>query len=646
MCGLTAYFNKTKKFEMSQNIARMAKLIDHRGPDGTALYYKLEDGQSYIKNILQVPDERCKIILAHNRLSIIDLSDNGNQPFVFKSLKIIFNGEIYNYIELRKWLIDEYDEDFYTETDTEVLIKLYYHLREEALDLLDGMYSFVIYDESTNEVFAARDEFGIKPLYYFVNSNGLYFFSEIKQALLGCVSEDWYINKARVYDFLNRGLSDHTIETMVTGVYQLPPGHYFSCMVQDVNNLRNFQNIPTVCFYAQDDAELKVPISTAVNKFREIFETSILLRMRADVSIGACLSGGIDSSSIVSFMCANAADDIGRSRIHTFSLRSKNILVDEGEFIKTVTNKYDVIAKNEFLEDTDFFEELKRCVYVQDEPFSTGSIVAQNRLFQLAALNGVKVILDGQGSDEFLYGYEKFINAFNYSKVFSKPVLGKVLTILKLIILRKVNDENITPIKFVVYNSWLMRNISHIKSQISSPFRDSRSLSTSAAKDMYDAHSSCAALSNAMIAKINLPKLLHWEDRNSMAASVEARVPFLSKYLVAYATALPTNYKLRDSQTKFILREAAKTYLPSKIYLRRDKKGFIADDVELLKNIDADLLLTVLKNGIKNYPVLFRPKLLKTAQYFLCGRNSDANIIIRALTTIFWIEQFNLKVGK
>ena len=528
MCGIAALFGQLPEREARARIEKMTHVVSHRGPDGM--------GAIVLSGAA----------LGHRRLSIIDLSDDAIQPMTTpdQTVWITFNGEIYNYLELREELEKE-GVQFRTKSDTEVLLQAYLHWGKSCLSRLNGMFAFVIYDKG--KIFAARDRFGVKPLYYWKDQEGtLYFASEIKQFT---TLPTWRarLHHQRAHDFLQWGISEHESETLFLGVKQLRGGEYYD------TSPKRWYTLPTNTFQG-DEEEAKELLKSHL-------EASIRLRLRADVPVGSCLSGGIDSSSLVTL-----AHHLGHS-LHTFSVRSEVKAFDEGEYLQAVLAKTACKNSSTIPSVDAFFEQLDKLIWHQEMPFGGTSIFAQWELFRLIQESGIKVVLDGQGADEIFGGYNLFFGlrlaelvrtgswgAF-LKELKSTRTLNPILHLVKELLpeplqqflLRKMGKPSLK-------NSWL----------------------TLAAEDRL-AMPRSKTVKEEMLQQIlcsSLPQLLHTEDRNSMAHGVESRTPFLDYSFVEYATSLPTHFSHRTGRSKWILREALADVLPEKIAKRRTKLGF------------------------------------------------------------------------
>ncbi|MEO5957789.1 MAG: asparagine synthase (glutamine-hydrolyzing), partial [Opitutaceae bacterium] len=406
MCGLAGLFEPTAPAWLPDVTRAMTRLVRHRGPDGEgfAFYSPARhevQAVSSAETPAGVPGAKdappgSTLGLGHRRLSILDLTAAGHQPMTDATAEIwiTYNGEIYNYAELRAELAPR-GHAFHTGTDTEVIVAAWREWGEGCLAHFNGMFAFVLFDRRTRRLFAARDRFGVKPLYLWATpAAGLAFASEIKQFT---AHPGWRarLNGERAYDFLNWGITDHTAETMFAGVRQLRGGEFISAPLEALATASPQR------WYAVQSAPFDGDFAAAGRRFRELLDDSIRLRLRADVPIGSCLSGGLDSSSIV---CTVRAQLGPRATEHqkTFSAYSDVARFDERGFIEDVVAATGAASHSVVPDPTALLSELDTLVWHQDEPFSSTSIYAQWCVFRLARAHNVTVMLDGQGADEAL----------------------------------------------------------------------------------------------------------------------------------------------------------------------------------------------------------------------------------------------------
>lgn len=533
MCGIAGIYNLNQSQVSLTNLRKMTDVISHRGPDGEGHWLNSNGTVGF----------------GHRRLSIIDLTENGKQPMHYADGRytITFNGEIYNYIELKNELkLKGYQ--FVSDTDTEVLLVLYDLKKENCLQDLDGMFSFAIWDEKLQTLFCARDRFGEKPFHYFKNDNEFVFASEIKQFWeLGI---DKKINQEKLLTYAKTGAlenSNQITETFYQSIEKLDAAHYLMINANKKISIQKYWDIHTHV------KPFEGTIEQAAELFLQLFTNSIRLRLRSDVAVGSSLSGGLDSSSIVMLIDALKGNEIKQN---TFSARFKNFSKDEGEHIEEVVKACKNVNVQYTWPDKDYFEEsFEKVTYHQDEPFGSASIVAQYSVMELAKKNNVTVLLDGQGADEYLAGYLPYYHTYLSHLFYSNSKLYKS--------------------EVSAYNSF---------HQLSSPYIDiskTESVRMKLGRIRRKILNQNLPYKNALqsVLKENttvngLKELLRYADRNSMAHSREVRLPFLSHKLVEFVFSLPDEFKLNNGWTKFVLRKSMDKILPPSICWRVDKIGY------------------------------------------------------------------------
>lgn len=545
MCGITGYLS----FQKTANVERLKKMTDaiaHRGPDG--------EGQWVNANKT--------IGLGHRRLSIVDLSNAGAQPMhsICGNYTIVFNGEIYNYIELREEL-EKQGETFTTETDTEVLLKLYILKKEKALDELDGMWAFAIWNEQDQELFCSRDRFGEKPFHYFMDESGFYFASEMKALWEAGIPK--IENENMFALFANDGKSfnpKNNSETFYKNIFRLENSHWLKVGMNAKIETRQYYDIDW------KTKKFNGTLAQAQTTFKNLFKKSLERRLRSDVPIGTSLSGGLDSSTIV---CAlsneKSADNVTP---YSFSARFKNFHKDEGYFIQKVVDKTGIKNFTVWPTGESFLEDLNKLCDAQEEPFGGASIYAQYCVQRLAKQSNVTVLIDGQGADEYLAGY-----------IYYYGIYINQLHTSKANVLKRIREQK----AFVNFHSPHSRykkigiNLSLLyefrgRKRFKGNFPTSE---TNLSESLY--------LSTM---KGPLQELLRFADRNSMAHGVEVRLPFLNKELVEFCFSLPDEYKLHLGWTKYILRTSFEDILPKEIAWRKEKVGFEPPQNEWMKAFD------------------------------------------------------------
>lgn len=632
MCGIAGFIAKDKcSFKV---LKAMTDIIQYRGPDDEG--HKLFDLKT---GLIQSEGH---VGLGHRRLSILDLSALGHQPMSYQDGRywMVYNGEIYNYIELRNELIS-LGHQFVSQSDSEVIMAAYAQWGEECQHKLNGMWAFAIYDTKLASVFLSRDRFGVKPLYYWVSpDNILYFGSEIKQFT---VLPGWgsVLNHQRAYDFLVWGLTDHTHETMFNGVHHLLPGHCINISSKEDGPL----SIEPMQWYQLSGAKFKGSFEDAKKEFHALMEDSVRLQMRADVDIGSCLSGGLDSSTIVCLMNDILRQKNSENLQKTFSACSTVAAYDEKKWIDIVVNKTGVQPYYCYPSIEELFSVAEHLTWHQDEPFGSTSIFAQWNVFELAADKGVRVMLDGQGADEQLAGYHPYYGA-RLASLFKS---GRFIQFVReIVIIHKRHGKSwkwlvsyLVASLFPDFAKNAIRKVLGIKHL--HPDWIDRSVLHAEAKELHKgASGSVNQLSYTQLTTGNLRMLLHWEDRDSMAHSVESRVPFLDHRLVEFALGLPEDYKIFEGVTKRVLREGMRGVLPDEIADRVDKIGFAtAEEVWLREN--ADIFRAKLKDSIAASQGILNDHAMTHLEDVLNGEKSFSFLIWRMINFGQWMKIFDVQ---
>jgi asparagine synthase (glutamine-hydrolysing) len=614
-------------------------IVAHRGPDGRGW----EEHGSNVGTVA----------LGHRRLAIIDLSDAALQPMLHEpsGMSLIFNGEIYNYVELRAEM-EAGGERFATDSDSEVLLRAIAIWGEAALDRLQGMFAFVVHDRRRQRLFAARDRFGIKPLYVVETPTGVAFASEIKQ-LLGLDGLSTAMNHARVHDFLASGISDHTAETMFKGVRQLRGGEL---AVVDLTASRATAAIRRwYPAFAQELPEMSERDAAA--SFRELLDRSVAMHLRSDVPVGSCLSGGLDSSSIVCLMAERLRTLPGNPRVQSVSACYDDQTVDEKPFIDIAAAHAGADSHLVYPHAEDVFSLAEDITWHQDEPFGSTSIFAQWSVFAEARRIGVKVMLDGQGADEQLAGYH---SAFGYYGA-DLARSGRWLQLARMIGERRAWHgvpamqqlrQYLVPMlpatiahrlrnryRAVVEHDWLDSEIFRSAAPDGSALESAgRSLGL---KPPHDIASLCLTLTHAS----NLQMLLHWEDRSSMAHSIEARVPFLDHRLVEFSLGLGNQHKTVGGDTKRVLRSAMAGILPEPVRNRRDKLGFATPETSWFRGQLKQPALDAIEETLRAAPGLLNPDGVRAlARDMLDGRKPVDFRLWRICNIGLWMRRFSVQV--
>ena len=673
MCGFL--FVLHKKNITANECVKSLDLISHRGPDdeGYLVYESQgEDIKIYGRdnkglggkdkqsqwNLPYTPHESIEkiannvlvpgIFMGHRRLSIIDLDLTGHQPMSYleKRYWIVFNGEIYNYLELKQELMAE-GMIFQSNSDTEVIMAAYHKWGEDCLKRFTGMWSFVIFDSQEKRFFGCRDNFGIKPMYYWISEGGTVVMgSEIKQFT---AFDEWsaIVNEDMALDYIEHAFLDHTEETLFKNVFQIKPGHAFSFSLKSVPKSgftqKHLQQYTYRWYYLNRGADIlnneKLTLTEIYQQIKNIFVESIQYHKISDVPVGSALSGGIDSSAVTTVLSSMLGEG---EVIKTFTSCSEFAAYDERKWAEEVNKEIKSIPHYNYPKLDDVIENTRKLIWFQDEPYQSQSAMLGYFIYQEANRAGIKVLLNGQGADEYMGGYGQWLLMYE-SRMFSRNPLKFIKDKLKnrqwAYLLRFLGSKlevkiflqflgkKKRPIKLRVinYNYWNSQR-RHVIDQLD-----------------YDLNDIQANI-EFFIYHATLPKYLHWEDRNSMAHSVEARVPFLDKNLVEYYYHLGSDILAGGRSNKPIFREAVKSYLPWTIYKRKDKKGFVTPEEEWVKHVNPEYFRSKLSSALIVLGNRFdKSKMLKLFEDQLSGSKSFDNLYWRIILFVEWMDVFQVK---
>jgi asparagine synthase (glutamine-hydrolysing) len=568
MCGIAGMIALQGTGVCANALARVSERLHHRGPDDHGFVgWSRSDGVGTSKQAAVVAGRT--VGLASRRLAIIDLSDAAAQPMGNRDGRywIVYNGEVYNYKELRCEL-QAAGCQFQSASDTEVVLEAFALWGSSAFARFEGMFALAILDTQSETLLLARDQFGIKPLFIVEASSTVTFASEITP-LLAFVKGQPRMNSMRAFQYLRFGRSDETADTMVSGINNLMPGHTLSISLTDgtVGPQRPFWELR-----ASERSDLSFAEAASIT--REKFLRNVELHLRSDVPVGACLSGGVDSSACVAAMRYVKGKELD---LQTFTYSAGLSSLDETQWARIVADSAG--ARSHFV--TASAEELTRdldaLIRTQGEPFATTSIFAQHLVFRLISDNGVKVVLDGQGADEMLGGYSLFFAA----RIASAARRGRLKDAWRLSRLARTKsgfrNSPMAAAQFLLPNSFqepLRRMVGRelMPAWVNQVWFDS--LAETASKGQASRPN---LFQSELIGSLkgSLRALLRYEDRNSMAASVESRLPFLTPALAEFFLSLPEEYLISsDGSTKAVFRAAMRGIVPDVILDRRDKISF------------------------------------------------------------------------
>lgn len=561
MCGISGIINKNGSPVSHEEIRTINDLVTHRGPDGQGLFFA--DNFAF----------------GHRRLAILDVSSAGQQPMTYRDRYVItFNGEIYNYLELKKQLcLDGYV--FASKTDTEVILAAYDKWGGDCVTKFNGMWAFAIYDKKTEVIFCSRDRFGVKPFYYSDTAEKFVFGSEIKQ-ILAVGKGAAVANMCAVRDFLVEGYHGHTSETFFQGIHSLQAGHnlIFSVKTGGFREDR-YYSLSTRPGLQELNEE------SAAELFLTDLQRSVNYQLRSDVKVGVSLSGGLDSSTLagLSSRIYNAGSICKMQAIHAKSSEKE---MNESGYAQESAACSDIELS--IIEPTseEFIRSIDEVVYFQEEPFATPSIFMQYFVFQKAKLLGCKVMLDGQGADEILLGYERYYSAYLLSLATFKAIREIFLiennsrlsfrAILASLVYFSISGIRIRNLK---------RKFYFLKDEYTTHFPNIAKL-TKGIRDIRE-------MQIMEIEAFQLPHLLRYADRNSMGNSIEARVPFLDHQLVETCFGISDKLKIKNGWTKHLMRVALHGLIPNNILWRKIKFGFEAPTASWVDEVRDSMELAI-----------------------------------------------------
>ncbi len=601
MCGIVGLIHLDGRPVDAADLLAMAAAIRHRGPDDVGYIlgnaatgeYALFGGDDTPADVFgyglpYAPAGRLTAAasagapytlgLANRRLAIVDLTPTGHQPMCNedRTLWIVYNGELYNADDLRGELAG-LGHRFVSQSDTEVILHAYEAWGEGCTPRFNGMWAFAIWDIPRRRLLLSRDRVGIKPLYLWQEAGRFAFASEIKALLaLGIPRR---ANPAAIYDFLAANLSDHTEETFFAGVRALPPAHTLTLDLAGAATQRRR-------YWQLDPArQIRLPSDAAyADAFRELFEDAVRRHLISDVPVGTCLSGGLDSSAVVGvinrLIRERGLHVVGmEARQKTFSARYADARHDEGRFIEAVVADAGVDGRMVYPTPAGLREAWQKLAYHLEEPFGSTSIFAQWNVFGLARQAGVKVTLDGQGGDELLAGYLGFFPPY-FADLAAGLRWGRLAAELRghlALHAASARQEarnllsNLLPegLRLGLRGRALAR-----QPWLAADFAAEQALAVERWRPPAFGRSRLAHALYRGLAFDPLPSLLRFDDRNSMAHSIESRVPFLDYRLIEFCFALPPQQKIRDGVTKYVLRGALRGIIPESVRTRHDKIGF------------------------------------------------------------------------
>jgi len=621
MCGIAGIFSP-ENILARQTIASLAASFHHRGPDDTGfLTHDFVTSPNIHNDIALVPGSH--LVLIHKRLAIIDLSAHGFQPMSSECHRyhLVFNGEIYNYLALKKQLSDEHGCRFKGSSDSEVLLQAYLTWGEHCLTHLQGMFAFVIYDSVAKTFFLARDHCGIKPLYYTTVAGGFAFASELKTLLL-IPSVSRTLDRNTAYHYLLQGKQECGEATFLANIHALPAAHsmVYDLTTRQTHAAKRFWQLPA-------SPVETITLEEAAAKVCNAFQASVAQHMQSDVPIAATLSGGIDSSAIVMNMRKSRSKDF---TLNTISFIANDKSINEERWIDIVNHASLAKANKVRLNYDNIPETLDKVIHIQGQPFGSTSIAAQYQVFAKIKELGFKVVLDGQGADEMLAGYRSFLYYYQQS-LFKR---GRWLDALRL----SFNILRLPGIwhygKRVINDRLLQRRSSNNNSIIVPEYFANVQLLSDNTR--YNLRSKLAQ----SFTDTSLPALLRYEDRNAMAWSIENRVPFLDPTLIETIFSLPEQCFIDlNGQTKLVFRHAMQNIVPTQVLKRRDKIGFATAEESLLKQNRDWVEATLLSPYARDLPMINTQAMHDDWCAYLNGKRGFSWRFWRYVNFIRWMEQ-------
>jgi len=600
MCGIAGQYCFGGGVPDERLLKMMSDRLAHRGPDGEGSRICGPTG------------------LVHRRLAIIDLSEDGLEPMTNEdgTLWLLFNGEIYNYLELRDELVKK-GHVFHSHSDTEVILHAYEEWKTGCVQKFNGMWAFALWDERQQRLFCSRDRLGIKPFYYAVADGSFLFASEIKALLahpaVGTVPDD-----RKLATYLEWGVYDHSGETMFEGVHQLRPARWITVTADGPQEPFQYWDLLVNPAVSAGISDQKI-----ASGLLDTLRSATRIHLRSDVPTGTCLSGGLDSSTLTvlinGFIREEYVASVGE-RQKTFSAVFTDRRFDESRYVEEIVQATGVDGHTVEPRPSMLLQDLDRLVYMQDEPFGSLSIYAQYCVIRMAKAS-VKVVFDGQGADEMLGGYLAYQGSY---------IGGLFRTFRWLTAAREA-------IGSLRYHGGFFRSALR---QLATR-KKRRNLLRVKGDTIYRYRGSLDEILYRELTSTNLTSILHYEDRNSMAFSIELRVPFLDVRLVEYIAALPLNQKIRGGITKFSLRNAIRGIVPEPVRCRMDKMGFVTPEEVWMKEDLREFMLGLLgSESFRSRKYWDADAVIANYSSFLAGKSEYSPEIWRIACTELWLRKF------
>lgn len=602
MCGILGIYDSSgvNKFRFTESLNKLY----HRGPDNQA-------EKEINKNLF----------FGHTRLSIIDLDSSSNQPFFEDENYIItFNGEIFNYLEIKKEL-KRCGCVFKTKGDTEVLLKSYIFWGEKCVERFNGMWAFAIYDKIKNQIFCSRDRYGIKPFYYAFNQ-GKFIFSSMVNSIITYDQKIKKPNQRIINEFLYRGLNSQYEETWFENILKLKPGH---------NLLFDFENIRLKTYYKKTFKKRKEKFNNSKIKIRKLIEKSIDLRLRSDVEIASTLTAGIDSNTIVAVLLSKLKKNLktftAYSQKESFSINDKKDFKGEVDLDESISSKYfqnrNITFNHLEVKNDSYLAELEEAIYFLESGHASPAIVPIRQIYKEVNSQGIKVLFEGQGADELFGGY---ITDLFFPKLWDEIKRFKNLLSSNILFFQTYSFKQVLIRGFNLFknsNFFILSKIFFSRTNISKELEFLKPIKFQNILDYQQSEI--------------LPNLLHYGDSLSMSCSVEVRLPFLDYKIVDYVNSLPFSFKVENQTGKYILRESIKDLLPYKIYDSKNKIGFAIPIDNIIKHSNFTKKILYSDIGGEYFD---QKKLNKLLDRYFDNNFNNPNFIFKILTIKLWFKTF------
>jgi asparagine synthase (glutamine-hydrolysing) len=601
MCGIAGFYGS--KLPSKSNISKSSKFIRHRGPDASGSLILKKD----------------KLVFLHRRLSIIDIDNRSNQPMEYQNTILIFNGEIYNYIEIKKKLI-LMGHKFKTDSDTEVLIHALKQWKEKAVDLLEGMWAFAWYDTNTKKLILSRDRFGEKPLYYFTKGKNFYFSSEIK-SLSALSSNKFKVNSEKIEEFLKNGyksvFKDNNL--FFKDVKQINPGSlliiYKNRKIKSINYWKR-----KIKFFKKKSYKeiVKINKSNLIN--------SVKLRTRSDVPIGFCMSSGVDSNGLISIAKRKL-----KQKIIGYNIYSKNKNYDEYGLTKKSAKKLDVKLKLVKVPNKNFLKNLEKIIYKRGYPLFTISYFLHWYMMKQMKKDGIKVSISGSAADEIYSGYIDHFNQFLFQIKKDKFLFDKTKSDWQKYFKKFIHNKNLRKYDLYFKNK-------NFRDHIYDEYPNEIFISKKKIK-FYEKNFTTDLMRNRMMNELFyeiVPVLLHEDDLNSMNFSIENRTPYLDKKIYEFIQTVPTKNLVKNGYLKSILRDSLNKITPNFIIKNRQKMGFNASIYDYI-NMRSKSFKLIIESKSKIFNIINRKKFY---DYILKNKSPEnSKLIFRFLSAKFFLDQ-------